>query len=354
LNSKGYRKVIIKGVEGRVRFRLERYKTGCDFFSLSGQFTEGLESKELKKWIKLELPHKSYTLVSDSLEMLSGEVLYSANHLSEKAKIYAKEVSESTIKKYDNIQLCIPFAEPDVAIYDSQNKEILLFDDAIGVKRQKEKRVKNYKKALKTVQTDVIEIQKPKGGFDYITAGCGVKYWDIETALLCWVCFNYGQQKLPIVAITDGARVIRNRIWSIFGGQVTIILDWYHLNKKMRELLSMISWNKQQKEEHLKILMPLFWEGKTEDCLTYLKAIKPRNQVKFDELIEYLEKHKKEIINYKKRKESGKIIGSGRAEKGVDLVVAQRQKNKPIAWSEDGSHALAVLRADDYNKKRAA
>ncbi|MDZ7935151.1 MAG: UPF0236 family protein [Emticicia sp.] len=181
-----------------------------------------------------------------------------------------------------------------------------------------------------------------------------MKYWDIETALLCWLCFNYGQQKLPIVAITDGARTIRNRLWNIFGGQVIIILDWYHLNKKMRELLSMISWNKEQKEEHLRILMPLLWEGKTDDCLYYLKTIKPRNQVKFDELIEYLAKHKKEIINYKKRKESGKTIGSGRAEKGVDLVVAQRQKNKPIAWSEDGSHALAVLRADDFNKKRAA
>jgi Uncharacterised protein family (UPF0236) len=321
---------------------------------LSSQFVEGLESKGLKKWIKLELPHKSYSMISESLKMLSGEILYSANHLSEKAKKYAEEVSKSTIKQYDNMQLSIPFAEPNVAIYDSQNKEILLFDDAIGVKRQKEKRVKSYKKVLKTVQTDVIEIQKPTGGFEYITAGCGVKYWDIETALLCWMCYHYGQQKLPIVAITDGARAIRNRIKSVFGGQVTIILDWYHLNKKMRELLSMISWNKEQKQEHLKYMMPLLWEGKTDSCLNYLKTINPRNQVKFDELIEYLTKHKEEIINYKKRKEADKSIGSGRAEKGVDLVVAQRQKNRPIAWSEDGSHALAVLRADDYNKKRAA
>ena len=45
--------------------------------------------------------------------------------------------------------------------------------------------------------------------------------------------------------------------------------------------------------------------------------------------------------------------GSGRAEKGVDLVVAQRQKNKPIAWSQNGSHALAILKAEWLNLQNA-
>ena len=122
----------------------------------------------------------------------------------------------------------------------------------------------------------------------------------------------------------------------------------------MKELLSMIAWNKQQKESILKTVMPLLWEGKTDECIGFLKNIVPRNEIKYDELIEYLTKHKKEIINYQKRKDVGKTIGSGRAEKGVDLVVAQRQKNKPIAWSEDGSHALSILKADYLNRKQAA
>lgn len=33
-----------------------------------------------------------------------------------------------------------------------------------------------------------------------------------------------------------------------------------------------------------------------------------------------------------------------RAENGVDFVIAQRQKNKPIAWSLDESHALSSLK----------
>jgi hypothetical protein len=273
--------------------------------------------------------------------------------LCKKAKIYAKETTISVMKPYQGLQLSIPFADY-VDIYDGESEEILLFDDAIGVKRQKEKRDKNYKKTLKTVQTDVIEAQKPSGGFDYIIGGYGLKGWDIETALLCWFCYHYQQKKLPIVAITDGAKTIRLRLWSVFGGQVIIILDWYHLHKKMKELLSMIAWNKQQKESILSLVMPLLWEGKVDECIECLKKIIPRNQIKFDELIEYLTKHKKEIINYQKRKEVGKTIGSGRAEKGVDLVVAQRQKNKPIAWSEDGSHALSILKADYLNRKQAA
>ncbi len=79
-----------------------------------------------------------------------------------------------------------------------------------------------------------------------------------------------------------------------------------------------------------------------------------KNKLKQIELIEYLQKHKQEIINYQKRKAAHKTIGSGRAEKGVDMVVAQRQKNKPIAWSENGSHALATLRVHFLNRKIAA
>ena len=76
MTSKGYQEVIIKGIEGRVAFRLERYKVGGDFFSSSSQFREGLESKGLKKWIKGELPYKSYHGISESLEILTGQNIY--------------------------------------------------------------------------------------------------------------------------------------------------------------------------------------------------------------------------------------------------------------------------------------
>ncbi|GBC61719.1 hypothetical protein DENIS_2681 [Desulfonema ishimotonii] len=40
-----------------------------------------------------------------------------------------------------------------------------------------------------------------------------------------------GGHPLNIVAITDGAKDIHLRLREIFGFQVTLILDWYHLCK---------------------------------------------------------------------------------------------------------------------------
>ena len=67
------------------------------------------------------------------------------------------------------------------------------------------------------------------------------------------------------------------------------------------------------------------------------------------ELLTYLEKHKSEIINCRRRQQAGKTIGSGRIEKGVDVVVGHRQKNKGMSWWEKGSRALAVLKVVELN-----
>ena len=371
LKSNGTRPVEIIGIEGPVKFKLDRYKIGGDYFSSTNQFEQGLESGEVRSWIELEIQEKSYSKVSACLEKITGTKVYSGNQISEKVKSYAYQSTKCLINSYAGLQLSLPFGATDIDLYDSKSEEILLFDDAIGVNRQKEFREKGYEKTLKRVQTDVIEVQRPKDlnedldlkvsledpqkkHFDYITAGYGVEGWTIETALCCWFCSIYGNTRLPIVAISDGAKDIRLRLWRVFGEQVIIILDWYHLNKKVWNLMSMIARNKEEKEKIAKEMVALLWEGLTDDAILYLQKQDVKNQLKKKELIEYLQKHKKEIVNYKKRKEANKTIGSGRAEKGVDMVVAYRQKNKPIAWSDNGSYALSTLRADFLNRKFAA
>ncbi|MGI8639831.1 MAG: hypothetical protein ACR2MG_07740 [Pyrinomonadaceae bacterium] len=87
------------------------------------------------------------------------------------------------------------------------------------------------------------------------------------------------------------------------------------------------------------------WKGESEQAIKYLEAIEARNQVKRDELKGYLEKNKGYIINYEKRKEAKKVIGSGRMEKQNDVMVAQRQKRKGMSWSKKGSRNLAIVTA---------
>ncbi len=57
-------------------------------------------------------------------------------------------------------------------------------------------------------------------------------------------------------------------------------------------------------------------------------------------MISYLEKHQPEIINYNRRSRSGKTIGSGQGEKGVDLTIGSRQKHRGMSWRPKGSKAL--------------
>ena len=68
-----------------------------------------------------------------------------------------------------------------------------------------------------------------------------------------------------------------------------------------------------------------------------------------DKLLTYLEKHESEIINYRRRQQAGKTIGSGRVGKGVDVVVGNLQKYRGMSWSEKGSRALAVLKVVELN-----
>jgi hypothetical protein len=161
---------------------------------------------------------------------------------------------------------------------------------------------------------------------------------------------EYGTQPLPIVAISDGAGVIRRSLQAIFGALPTVILDGYHLGKKLRELMSMIACNKADKERHLSATLGALWRGEVEWVRDYLRTeVKVRNPDKHRELIGYLDKHRHEIIDYGARQAAGKPVGSGRMEKGVDQVIGHRQKKKGMAWSAKGSKALAILKVMELN-----
>ena len=155
---------------------------------------------------------------------------------------------------------------------------------------------------------------------------------------------------MPVVAITDGARAIRCQLETIFGHPVPVILDWYHLKKKVRELMSMVAPTKTEKELHVSELMKLLWRGRAEEALTYLRTQVETKSVKWlSALSTYVEKHQGEIIDYGRRGRAGKPIGSGRMEKGVDQVIGARQKSKGMSWSPTGSKALGILKVIELN-----
>jgi len=113
-----------------------------------------------------------------------------------------------------------------------------------------------------------------------------------------------------------------------------MILDWYHLDKKVGELMGMVARNKQEKAVHVAHLLGHLWHGRTDAALTYLRRdVQAKNPEPLAALATYLEKHQAEIIDDGRRQRAGKPIGSGRMEKGVDQVIGVRQKHKRMSWS---------------------
>jgi len=200
------------------------------------------------------------------------------------------------------------------------------------------KEISEGRKNRKKVITDVVMLETCPGEFEYIISPItpqGNLRFPLEIAIQAKLkqYYNNYEGKLPIVAITDGASNIRKRLNNLNPQGITIILDWYHLCKKIREYLAMISRNKSEKREHLKFLFSHLWQGKIEFVLNYLsREVQARNQEKLDELIKYLTKHQDEIIDYESRQKAGKTISSGRIEKGVDLTIGYRQKHKGMSW----------------------
>lgn len=138
----------------------------------------------------------------------------------------------------------------------------------------------------------------------------------------------------------------------VFLFQIIIILDWYHLTKRIREFMSMIAINKSEKILHMNFIKRNLWNGETDKVIGYLTKIETRNVERKREFITYLEKHKSEIINYDKRKKAKKTIGSGLIEKTVDQIVAVRQKKKGMSWSKLGSKSLALLKMNKLKQKK--
>jgi len=70
----------------------------------------------------------------------------------------------------------------------------------------------------------------------------------------------------------------------------------------------------------------------------------PRRPAPLDEWITDLEARRASIPCYRERRRQRQYIGSGQAEKANDLLVARRQKNQGMHWSEETSVALMRLR----------
>jgi hypothetical protein len=152
-----------------------------------------------------------------------------------------------------------------------------------------------------------------------------------------------------LVFFTDGARDLRLAIQNTFSFiPFKIILDWYHLEKKCKDLLSMAIKGKQVKNQTLTEVLAWLWLGKVERAIKVLTDVKDdaiKNATQRDNLINYLSRNQDCIPCYALRKKLGLRTSSNPVEKANDLLVSNRQKHNGMSWSPHGSTSLATLTA---------
>lgn len=358
------RAVEIKGLHGRVAFDVQRLiecATGArrTWLELSRQFPHGhYLTPELCEVAAYYSNRLSYEEVAGLVERLSGERLLSDQRIEALVIDTAAAVSREWAQE---CEVPAPEIDPAVDVYAAGTPEVRVYEDGIAVKAQKGGRCSRNRPAMldpeaaKRVNTEVVLLERRDGSHEYLCEGIdarGATVIPLHRRVRAAMQREYGTpaEPLPVVAISDGAAVIRSSLQAMFDTLPTVILDWYHLDKKTRELMSMIALNKADKERHLAVMLGWLWHGEVERVLDYLRTeVHVRNADKHQELLGYLEKHRHELIDYGARQAAGKPVGSGRMEKGVDQVIGHRQKKKGMAWSAKGSKALAVLKVVELN-----
>lgn len=286
-----------------------------------------------------------------------GKQVYSVSQVRNKVVEEAEQIASYLQAKASVAccQLSLNFVDA-VDIYDAEVEEICYLDDGVGVKRQKEERSSSTKlgsKSRPTVSTDVVVIGNTRQGFSYLSsAEANFLACELEDLIHLHLSKKYGGKPLPIVAITDGATSIRNRLRRLFGKELSILLDWYHLEEKIRQYGSRLGLAKEIKEKHITQMLNYLWLGQCVEALIYSDVmIETSKTAILEELQNYLMKHQDEICNYDKRQTLGKTIGSGRGEKANDILVAHRQKKKAMSWSEKGSNALTIMKTLEANQQ---
>ncbi len=367
LRRNGKRSVQIRTCHGSFDFAEQRFVWGegaaCHFLEQTQQEPDSIGLQESALYYCNRL---SFGEVASLLERLTGEPLACAQTLHNWAQRKAAEVEAALLAEVKAAQaLPFPAVAHSVDLYNAHSEEVLVLMDGIGVKAQKPKRVptrpqrhepdpeQTTEQTRRRVETDVMLLQGQDGSFRYLCQGLapGASSVSLPERAAAYLRQEWGAREtpLPVVAITDGARSIRLDLGQLFGTEVPIILDWYHLVKRVYEHLSMVAHSKAQRERLQHQVVGFLWQGQVPEALLLLAAVPARNGKALQELVGYLEKHAHEIIDYQRRAQSGKCIGSGRMEKAVDQVVGMRQKKKGMSWSETGSRALALLKTVELN-----
>ena len=325
------------------------YRTLCDRSLRLGEDLIEKQKKEASKiineaniqfdqnqavYINDEMSKNRNTSEKRSIETSNKNIIYVASKDNEKNK---NENKINTDKNYE----CEVEVNPQKTVYISA--------DDILVKHQNEERKVNGKSAKKSTSyvCNSVGVIYTVGGKILLVAETIYYLFFYIFALLIKNGILYKQ----IVFFYDGQQSVLNSFKKFFWWKrdTIIILDWYHLSKKVIEFISMgikgSSKFKDEKNKIKKAIKTMLWYGNVvgaKDFISNIPSHLINDQNKLNNLTEYLKKHESEIICYALRKALGLKNGSSMVESANNELVARRQKRKGACWSYGGSWSMAA------------
>jgi hypothetical protein len=265
--------------------------------------------------------------------------------LSEEKVIEAMEACSHGLRFEGNLSVnTVPYEDP--------NQTVNISIDDVIVKEQKGSRDNSDQEhRRKYVHNTVIHVQYSL--MKYVLNGNGtVAMFPIVLAFL----LNNDLMGFRIQFFVDGQRTLQDSIIKFFSWYINIgiILDWYHLEKKCKEQLSLGLKGRHIRNEILEKVTHILWYGSVDVAIEYLRnidkeSIKDKDAI--ERLIGYFERNRSNIPCYAARKYLGLRNSSNLGEKMNDLVVSERQKHNGMSWSKCGSVALASVTALVRNKE---
>lgn len=238
----------------------------------------------------------------------------------------------------------------DFKDYEAIDCAVNISVDEVCCKQQSAKRpCVNRENEPKQIKNTVVHVQK--GNNSYVLTGETVS--EAIRLLVGFLLSNGLLGAYPLVFFADGARIIKNTVEEYFQfAPYKYILDWPHLTKKTAELLSSaINGRKKRNEIHEK-LKQLLWRGDITAAIAFLDTLPVEDIKSADWLVQlknYLERNRTNIPCYAMRKRLGLRVSSNLGEKANDRVVSSRQKHNGMAWSREGSFALASICVTQLN-----
>jgi hypothetical protein len=275
--------------------------------------------------------------------------------------ICAQRAIDQEIKVVNNLATLLAQMQGNPVAYEDPKKSVNLSVDDVGVKQQKQQRHSEVSTSEATTDSQhkyayqtVIHIQQQQS--HYVLNGVG---WAKLFSLLIAFLLHNDLLQSNLLFFVDGQKTLHAAIQKAFAWffPMQLMLDWYHLEEKCKQQLSMALKGRQIRNTVLQGLIPLLWNGLLDSAMEYLRTLDPeliKDKDKLQQLIDYFERNRPFIPCYSVRKHLGLRNSSNLGEKHNDLLVSQRQKHNGMSWSKSGSVALAAIKAlarnNEYQK----